>query len=127
MEELKPQFYICMTSGIQGPTTELTPEEIEKIIELARQLVKPWQGDGWSHQGLGTDNFYAYLGHDQAIVALRARMSGFVEVCRDSSANWDNYDDTVGLWAHLAPIASRAMLAWREKLEETPFTINNLI
>lgn len=109
-------FYIAMTSGIEGPETSLTEEQIQKIEELASQLNQPWIGDKNFGMGLGPANYT--ISDAGNICGLRVLPEGFVSVWKTNDTDWHDFVDTVGLWAYLAPIGSVTLQKWLQECQK---------
>lgn len=107
-------LYICMTSGVEGPSLALTEDQSRNIISLALQLNKPWVGTrllGLS--SLRQDHFLvAWEDPNSQIMGLRAETNGYVSMWKHGDTDWHEFQDTVGLWTHLAPYGSTAYQNW---------------
>jgi hypothetical protein len=117
---MKAQFYICMTSGTKGPEAQLTEELSKEIIDLALQLNKPWIGSKLATMGLFGSDHYIVVWEDKAapVLGLRTLSSGYVSMWKQGDTDWHVYQDTVGLWARLAPTGSQAYQKWCEDINK---------
>lgn len=114
---MKSTFYICMTSGIEGPKAELTEEFSKEISDLALQLDKSWESYRLAGMGLGIDHYMVYWGNDAPIISLSVDGTGYVSMWKNGDTDWQTFKDTVGLWARLAPTGSSAYQKWVEGIE----------
>lgn len=123
-------LYICMTSGLRGPETKLSDEEIVKLKNLIDQLNDPWTGSNFFGMGLSSDHFLVHVVTPDYYFYLDTNMQGYVKVTKvEAKLGSDDtaisiapvveneYKDTVGLWSYLAPIAHKALMEWYEENE----------
>ena len=113
-------FYISMTSGIQGPASELTNEQAEKAAELAQQLTEEWVGDkpgGLSHLH-ATNYIVAWYEEVSPVKSVHVDAYGYAMVWMEGDQDWRHYKDTVGLWAYLAPFGYAALRNWLDAHEK---------
>lgn len=110
---MKCEFYVCCTSGIQGPTLELTQEQAQKIVDFAMELSEPWTSNEFSGSRLGPDHFMVcWTDTNAPILGLSTNITGYVSIWKQGDTDWRKLRDTVGLWTHLAQYGSHAYQTW---------------
>ena len=113
------KFSICITSGIQGPESQLTEEQSQRVSELAGQLTEPWIGGRPLGVGLSPDHFLVIWENDSApILGVRTTIRGYVSMWKQGDTDWHDFVDTVGLWSYLAPIGSTTYQNWMKEFQK---------
>ena len=117
---MSTKFYIVMTSGIQGPTAEISEEHAKTISELAARITEPWTGPAHIGMGLSPDHYMVTWDEndDGPIRAVSILSNGWVSMWKRGDMEWHTFTDTVGLWTHLTDIGSAAFQKWTKEIQE---------
>lgn len=116
---MKAIFSINMYSGLQNPEVELTEEQSQKVIELANRLDHPITDDNFSGLRSSVTNYMVWWGPSSApfhVIHVSEYLD--VQICRQGDVEYSTFQDTVGLWAYLAPIGGKIYLEHRRQTEK---------
>ena len=117
---IKPYFSLLMYSGLHNPQVTLNKEQEEKVIELCKQLDKPYDTPlhiwcDWIHDQVGQTCYMIYWYDPEAnmftevysadLMGLHVFPNGKVRLYRKQENYFGKlFEDTVGLWKYLNPI-----------------------